>query len=112
MGWKAESAMSKKEKFISAALESKLTFKLLCTQFGISRECGYKWLKRYKELGVNGLNEKSRRPLSSPSKTPAEIENKILSVRDKHPAWGGRKIQAYLNQKGSHDLPNPSTITR
>jgi len=112
MGWKEETAMSNKEKFISEALEENMTFVALCHKFGISRECGYKWLRRYRESGLKGLCELSRKPHICPIKTPISLENRILSIRDKHPAWGGRKIYAYLQQKGIKELPNPSTITR
>ncbi len=34
----------------------------LCEEFGISRKTGYKWLERYRERGVAGLEERSRAP--------------------------------------------------
>ena len=104
--------MSEKKDFISLALEDEKSFSDLCKDFGISRECGYKWLRRYREYGLEGLNEKSRKPRTSPSKTSSEVEAEVLSVRTRHPAWGGRKIYAYLQQRGNRTLPNPSTITR
>lgn len=63
-------------------------------------------------MGIKGLEEESKRPLSSPSKTPKDTEIQILEVRLKHPAWGARKIRAYLQNKGVSSLPTPSTITR
>lgn len=112
MAWKEETAMSNKKLFITTALEEKGNFSALCQRFNISRECGYKWLKRYKELGLKGLEERSKRPLSSPLKTSPECEAKILQVRNKHPAWGARKIHAYLRRIEKISLPTPSTITR
>lgn len=112
MSWKEETAMSNKKKFISAIEEKKTTFSALCKEFNISRECGYKWLRRYKENGEEGLKEKSRKPHSSPLKTSNEIELRILEVRDAHPAWGARKIYAFLARRGIDSLPDPSTITR
>jgi transposase InsO family protein len=35
----------------------------------------------------------------------------VLQVRQAHPAWGGRKIKAYLERKEHSPLPSPSTIT-
>lgn len=112
MPWKEETAMSIKEKFITAVYESELNFSDLCKLYQISRDCGYKWLKRYKNEGRDGLIEKSRRPHSSPQKTSAPIERKILKIRDLHPKWGGRKIHAYLINLGQKNIPTPSTITR
>lgn len=112
MPWKEETTMSLKQDFISLALQEPNSFTELCKQFKISRPCGYKWLKRFKEKGLEGLHEKSRRPNSFPLKTSNFVERKILEVREKHPAWGGRKILAFLLRKGIKELPDASTITR
>lgn len=112
MAWKEETAMSNKKLFVTAAIEKKTNFSALCKQFNISRECGYKWLKRYRQMGTKGLEERSRRPFSSPRKTTDECETQILEVRNKYPAWGSKKIHAYLKQRGILLLPTPSTITR
>jgi transposase len=34
----------------------------LCREFGISRKTGYKILKRYNDVGLEGLTDRSRRP--------------------------------------------------
>jgi transposase InsO family protein len=39
------------------------------------------------------------------------MEAEVVQVRREHPAWGGRKIKAYLERKGHSQLPSPSTIT-
>lgn len=111
MPWKETSAMSERIEFIREAQESGRNISSLCQQYGISRTTGYKWLGRYREEGVNGLRERSRRPHHNPNQTPKEIEAAILQVRSKHPCWGGVKIKAYLARKGWQDLPAPSTIT-
>lgn len=41
----------------------------------------------------------------------AEMEARVLEVRDAHPAWGGRKIRARLIALGEQDVPAASTIT-
>ncbi|MBX9744658.1 MAG: helix-turn-helix domain-containing protein [Chlamydiales bacterium] len=102
--------MSNKKMFVLIASESKTNFSALCERFNISRECGYKWLRRYRQMGLNGLEEQSRKPLSSPRKTDSICEAKILAVRDKHPAWGARKIHAYLRHRETESLPTASTI--
>jgi hypothetical protein len=35
----------------------------LCREFGISRKTGYKIFDRYQECGVQGLTDRSRRPI-------------------------------------------------
>ncbi|MDF9432877.1 helix-turn-helix domain-containing protein, partial [Cupriavidus gilardii] len=56
----------------------------------ISRKTGYKWLNR------EDLDDRTRRPHSCPSRTPAAIEQRVLSVRAEHSAWGARKIACVL----------------
>jgi transposase InsO family protein len=112
MAWKEETAMSSKKKFVLAVQNSGANFSAICKDFNISRECGYKWLRRFRLLGEQGLEEQPRRPHYSPSKTSIDLEAKILAVRHRHPAWGARKIHAYLTRQGINSLPVPSTITR
>ncbi len=90
---------------------SDVTFSDLCHRFGISRKTGYKWLARYDGGGAGGLRDRSRAPHGSPTKTRVDIEEKVLEVREEHPAWGGRKIRRRLQNLGNIDVPAPSTIT-
>jgi transposase InsO family protein len=39
------------------------------------------------------------------------MEARVLALRDEHPAWGGRKLQAVLVQRGIEEVPSASTIT-
>lgn len=111
MPWKEATVMSQKEEFVKLALSKTLSFSQLCSDFKISRETGYKLLKRYNAEGSNGFEPRSKAPKRSPAKTPARIEEKILTVRIKHPTWGARKIRAHLITQGIVNLPAPSTIT-
>jgi len=85
--------------------------RLLCRRFGISPTTGHKWLLQFAELGEAGLVEHSRRPHSSPRRTPAEMESAVLGVREQHPAWGGRKIRRRLLDLGQTGVPSASTVT-
>jgi transposase InsO family protein len=79
-----------------------------CRDFGISRKTGYKWLHRARQQPATPLTDHSRRPHSSPRRTPADLEQQILEVRDRF-GWGGRKIRAFLRQQGL-DLPSRQTV--
>jgi transposase InsO family protein len=111
MPWKEVTAMSERELFVEQARQERVNLSALCREFGISRTTGYKWLERYSEAGVEGLQEQSRRPLHSPNQTSVEVETAILKVRSHHPSWGGVKILAYLERNGWCDLPSASTVT-
>jgi transposase-like protein len=44
-----------------------------CRYYGISRQCFYKWKRRYDELGEAGLRDGSSAPLRSPNQAKAEV---------------------------------------
>ena len=71
----------------------------LCRRFGISRESGYQYLRRYRAEGVDGLKDRSRRPHRSPERTAPEMEARIVDLREAHP-WGGRKLARRLKDLG------------
>ena len=112
MPWKEVSVMSLKKEFVFLATNGNDgNFSHLCSRFVISRKTGYKWIKRFLDYGDDGLIDQSRRPLNSPSKTPQQMEQAVLMVRQQHPAWGGRKIKRRLENVGYQGVPAPSTIT-
>lgn len=111
MPWKAKTVMSERKEFTTLAQQGKLPFSQLCRRYGIHRDTGYKWLRRFRLDGEKGLKDHSRRPHSSPLKTSAATETDILAVRQAHPQWGGRKIRRYLRDCGHLQIPAASTIT-
>jgi len=56
-----------------------------------SRNTVRKWVKRHLTEGEAGLVDRSRRPKRSPRKTPKEVEEAVLALREKH-GWGRRRI--------------------
>ena len=110
MGWKESDRVSERGDFVRLASLGGCSFSELCRRFGISRKTGYKWRKRYLAEGDSGLHDRSRRPSRSPGRTPSELEQAIVELRDEHPAWGGRKLRAVLLKRG-YDSPSASTIT-
>ncbi|MEZ5854631.1 MAG: leucine zipper domain-containing protein [Hyphomicrobiaceae bacterium] len=42
----------------------------LCREFGISRKTGHKIFNRYKETRLEGLTDRSRRPIAKPINCP------------------------------------------
>lgn len=111
MPWQEVTRMGLRSEFVQLAQVEGVNFSELCRRFGISRKTGYKWLQRYRQEGAEGLVDRSRRPHHSPKRSPAEIEQRVLKVRQEHPAWGGRKIKAYLEQAEGVQAPSASTIT-
>jgi transposase InsO family protein len=112
MAFREVSVMDQKREFVVFAGSEGANVRELCRRFGISPTTGYKWLDRRQREGEAGLEERSRRPRSSPFRTAAAVETKVLEVRTlSNNAWGGRKIKRALEDGGEADIPAASTIT-
>jgi putative transposase len=68
----------------------------VCREFGISRVTGYKIFNRYKECGLDALNDRSRRPYRQANRLPFQIERSILGLKRAYPSWGAPKIHDKL----------------
>jgi transposase InsO family protein len=79
-----------------------------CRRFGISRQTGYVWLRRYDQDPDAELVERSRRPRRSPAHTDPAVEAAVLEVRDAD-RWGARKIHAVLRRQGV-EVPSVRTV--
>jgi transposase InsO family protein len=51
---------------------------------GVSRQCAHRWLARFDAEGVAGLEDRSSRPRSMPTRTPPEVEARVLAARGEH----------------------------
>jgi putative transposase len=110
MPWSQTSPMDQRTQFIADHLRQRYSMAELCEQYGISRKTGYKWIERYVERGPEGLQERSRRPGSSPNETPTEVVQALLEQRRRHPSWGGKKLLTVLAQRHPNwSLPHRST---
>ena len=94
--WTNTNTQLEQERFIRAHQEGGESFSSLCRGFGISRKTGYKRVKRYEELGYEGLGDLSRAPHSHPNQVSGEVEELVVGARKAHPTWGPRKLVAWL----------------
>jgi putative transposase len=90
--------MEEKLRFVYEYERDELTMRELCQRFGISRETGYVWLRRYRSDGVAGLVEVNRAPQRHPNQTAAELERAVLELREAHSRWGPRKLKRILER--------------
>jgi transposase InsO family protein len=81
----------------------------VCRRFGISRQTYYRYRNRYLAEGLEGLEDRSRRPLVPAHQIPSELEAEIVEMRKDHPRWGARRIRTELLRDGI-DPPVVSTI--
>ena len=111
MPWKVEDTISLCREFVKMATQPNANIRELCRRFQISPKTGYKWIKRFIDEGEQGLVDRSRSPRQSPSRASSEQEATVVAMRDRHRAWGGRKIRARMITQGHHGVPAASTIT-
>ena len=113
MSWRSTDVMDERKRFVLRALDPSSCMSELCREFGIARKTGYKWLGRFKKEGEKGLEDLTRRPKRSPSKTSAELQLEIVKLRMEHPTWGPKKIRELLRRNStSRRPPAVSTIAR
>ncbi len=111
MPWKETCVMDQRIAFISAVLRDEAPTNTLCAAFGISRNTGYKWLRRYRSEGPPGLEERSRAPHCHGRRMSAELAEAILALRRARPHWGPRKLRVILQrQQPAVSWPAASTI--
>jgi transposase-like protein len=102
--------VTERARFVLEAEQSFLSFAALCRRHGISRPTGHKWLRRYREQGLEGLEDRSHRPHSCPHATPASVVERILEVRRQR-GWGAPKIRHKLEDEISQ-VPSVDAIHR
>src|SRR3954467_978536 len=112
MPWKERRSMDLRREFVLAAAAPGANISQLCREFGISRNNGHKWLRRYKHEGEAGLEDRNRRPLSGPG-TNGETVLRLIELRRQYPKWGPKKLQTLLlRQRNQVDVPTVKTIAR
>jgi hypothetical protein len=79
-------------RFVIEATQGVRTFGGLCAAYEISRPTGYPWLQHYRESGVAGIAERSRKPHHSSRRTASELEQRVVEMRLRYPDWGARTL--------------------
>jgi transposase InsO family protein len=67
----------------------------IAAAMGVSRKCVKTWIERYAADGEAGLRDRSSRPHSSPTRTPASVEARVLDLRRRErrgPDWIGPEV--------------------
>ncbi len=102
--------MDERLRFVARLLEGEKMAEL-CREFEISRKTGYKIFNRYKDTGLEGLTDRSRKPFRQARQLPFQIENEILSIKREHPSWGAPKIREKLRRRIGDDVALPAIST-
>lgn len=107
MPWERRTVEDQRGEFAQAALECS-NFSALCREYGITRRTGMKWKARYE--AQEPLSDRSRRPNSSPTRTPEAVERRILELRAENPGWGAKTLHKVLENQGEQNLPCVKTV--
>lgn len=119
MPWQETDVSKERVKFVLEwekrwnAGEGRTNFAALCREFGISRQQGYFWIRRFQDadFSIEAVVERSHRPARSPTKVSSEMEDHLAAARKAHPTWGPRKLRSWLqNRHPEILLPAASTI--
>ena len=97
MPWEEMRRMDQRIRFAGALISGLYTMTELCTAYGISRKTGYKWARRYRREGVDGLKDRSRAPIRFDiSDSDAEIS--IYLAPGKHgKGYGSELVESAEN---------------
>lgn len=110
MPWKECNQMDERLKFIARLLDGE-KMAAVCRDFNVSRKTGYKILKRYNDVGLEGLTDRSRRPYRHANQLPVQIETLIVRCKQDKPHWGAPKIRERLARLYP-DVHTPATRCR
>lgn len=109
MAWRECYKMDERLRFVARLLEGE-KMAVLCREFDISRKTGYKSFQRYKDCGLEGLTDRSRRPYRQANKLALQIETLIVQLKREHPSWGAPKIREKLRRRHD-DIQTPAIST-
>ncbi|WP_310700330.1 IS481 family transposase [Paraburkholderia sp. USG1] len=111
MSWNPRDTVNLRLEFVRLALQKRRPPSRVVPALRHQREDRLQVAHRYAQSGEAGLEDRSRRPLSSPNRTPPEIEQRVVSLRNEH-RWGGRKLERRLRDLGEPVVPTAGTVTR
>jgi putative transposase len=99
MPWRGMLPVDLRVQFISECLSGLFSVTELARQYGISRKTAYKWLARYEAAGPGALQDRSRRPHGHPATIAPAVVEALLTVRQRHPRWGAKKLLAIVKRQ-------------
>jgi putative transposase len=101
--------MDERLRFVARLLDGE-KMAALCREFDISRKTGYKIFNRYRDCGLEGLTDRSRRPYRHANQLPFQIEKLIVQLKHEKPSWGAMKIRDRLKRRYP-DIRTPAIST-
>ena len=100
--------MSAREALIFDVNEGK-TVSEAARDHGVARSCAAKWVARYRAHGREGLQERSRRPESSPNRISQKTIDELIALKNRYPELGPAKLVAILENRHARHVMAVST---
>lgn len=104
MPWKETCPMDQKVQMIGDWLSGEHSIAELGELYRVSRKTVYKWVERYEAMGLPGVEELSRAPISHSNALSEEIVEMIVGAKLAHLKWGPKKVLAWLKARGATEL--------
>jgi len=84
----------------------------VAAQWRVDRRTVHRWLARYEVEGLEGLSDRSHKPVSCPHQIPARVEALVLELRRTHRYWGARRLVLELLRRQVEPMPSESAVYR
>ena len=110
MPWKETSVMDQKIQLMADWLSGDYGKSELCRIYKISRPTADKWIARYEQRGLPGLEELGRSAHRHPNQTAEELRALIVQTKLRRQKWGPKKVLDWLrDQRPELKWPADST---
>ena len=107
--------MSRTRVAVLQVVAKQLTVTGAAADYGISRRHLHRLLARYREGGLDALEPRSRAPRTNPARTPQEIRERVIELRQRLTADGldaGPVTIGWQLEREGLKPPAPATISR
>lgn len=97
---------------VMAVISDGWSISQVAEKVGVSRQTLHSWLARYEAQGLEGLVDRSHRPVSCPHQMPAAVAAAVLELRRSRPYWGPRRLVFELAKRKVSPVPSESAVYR
>lgn len=112
MPWKETCTMKERLKLVSLYETGKYTVTEIAEQLKVSRKTAHKWLGRFADKGIAGLDDLSCAPHRRPKATPVEVVMALVRAKQAHPTWGPAKLLPSADEEPDTVRAWPAVSTR
>jgi transposase InsO family protein len=78
-----------REQLCRSVVEGRVGLCAAAAAYKLSRQTAAKWVGRYRQQGLRGLEDRSSRPRCSPRRTPEPVQARVIELRREHLAGYG-----------------------